>query len=104
MKRIKLMADYGCYPLWEASPGHVGEIDPRSLPISKELVDRLLVWAEQFDQTLVPEDPRLSGFETEEDASKFRRVGYALFEDLKRELGNQYEIIPKINGYVKSSS
>jgi len=28
IEKIKLMADYGCYPLWWASSGKVGDIDP----------------------------------------------------------------------------
>jgi len=34
---IKLMADYQCFPLWEASPGKVGNVDPNTLPISEGL-------------------------------------------------------------------
>ncbi len=34
MKRIKLMADYDCYPLWLDSDDEVGNIDPDVLPIS----------------------------------------------------------------------
>jgi hypothetical protein len=28
IEKIKLMADYGCYPLWWASSGKAGYIDP----------------------------------------------------------------------------
>ncbi|KES16178.1 hypothetical protein GASC598I20_006050, partial [Gilliamella apicola SCGC AB-598-I20] len=34
MKKIKLMADYECYPLWIDSDNEVGNIDPDSLLIS----------------------------------------------------------------------
>lgn len=57
MRVIKLMADYQCFPLWEASPGAVGNIDPKDLPISLSLQRELMVWAEKFDATLNMQDP-----------------------------------------------
>ncbi|MFM6024757.1 MAG: hypothetical protein ACKPER_17825 [Dolichospermum sp.] len=35
-EKIKLMADYGCYPLWWASYDKAGDIDPQTLPLNKE--------------------------------------------------------------------
>jgi hypothetical protein len=49
MRSIKMMADYHCWPLWEASAGRVGNIDPRTLPISRDLVVQLESWARLYD-------------------------------------------------------
>ena len=34
MNAIKLMADYGCWPLWDMTPGEYGNVDPADVPIS----------------------------------------------------------------------
>ncbi|MHC5729637.1 MAG: hypothetical protein ACYTXY_37035 [Nostoc sp.] len=34
-EKIKLMADYGCYPLWWVSSDKIGNIDPETLPLSQ---------------------------------------------------------------------
>jgi hypothetical protein len=98
---IKLMADYHCFPLWEASPGAVGNIDPGDLPISEALQERLLVWASRFDRTLDMNDPAVSGFENAESAEAFKNDGLELVGILKTELGAEYEVIHRISGYVK---
>lgn len=49
--RIKLMADYGCWPLWwMGDDGRVGNIDPTTLGLSPNMLERLEQWAEAFDQ------------------------------------------------------
>lgn len=40
IKKIKLMADYDCYPVWDMD--EIGEIDPSELPLSKETIKRLM--------------------------------------------------------------
>ena len=62
MRTIKLMPDYQCHPLWEASPGMVGNIDPATLPIPRDPVARLPEWARLYDATLNADDPVQSGF------------------------------------------
>jgi hypothetical protein len=87
------MADYSCWPLWESSPGHVGNIDPDSLPISNALKLRLAFWARAYDETLDMADPKSSGFETEEKASKFREEQRKLRDALRDELGPDFTIV-----------
>jgi hypothetical protein len=87
------MPDYYCWPLWEASPGKIGNIDPDDLEISADLKVRLAKWAKEYDGILVLDDPRLSGFKTREAEEQFRRDGLKLAEDLQSELGNEFEII-----------
>lgn len=96
MRVIKLMADYQCFPLWETSPGQVGNIDPKDLPISHELKMQLLAWAQIYDETLNMDDPTCSGFQSDEDEIEFKRVGNELGERLKAELGIDFNVKIKI--------
>jgi hypothetical protein len=89
-QKIKLMADYQCYPLWNVE--EVGNIDPNKLPISTVLKKHLNSWAECYDETLVIEEPKLSGFNNEKEALAFEEQGRFLWQQLQKELGNQYEI------------
>ena len=93
MRVIKLMADYQCFPLWDAATGSVGNINPDDLPISYSLRSRLMAWAAVFDATLDMNDPASSGFESEEAANDFRIEGVALAQQLQDELGKAYAVI-----------
>lgn len=84
------MADYQCYPLWNVE--EVGNIDPNKLPISTVLKKHLNSWAECYDETLVIDDPKLSGFKNDKEALAFEEQGRFLWQQLQKELGNQYEI------------
>ena len=95
MKKVKLMPDYFCYPLWEASPGEFGNIDPSSLPISTALQEKLLDWSRTFDQTLDMDDPSSAGFKSEDTVIAFNRMGAELANQLREELGSEYAIIEK---------
>lgn len=84
------MADYYCYPLWEAPPGQVGNIDPSTLPISSDLIAQLTEWACMYDNTLNLDDPASSGFYNDEEESEFKKFGNEIGERLKNELGSGY--------------
>jgi len=101
MRTIKLMADYQCYPLWEASPGEVGNVDPGELPISSLLKEQLMMWAAKFDATLDMDDPANSGFESEKAADEFRNEGMALARQLQDELGAAYIVTSQIRGTAR---
>jgi len=92
MKKIKLMADYQCYPLWVNSSNEVGNIDPDTLPISDFLKKELNDWSEEYDATLDLDDPANSGFKNLEDEVNFKKKGSYLQEELQKELGNDFEI------------
>lgn len=92
MRKIKIMADYQCFPLWEASPGVIGNIDPDGLPISHELEINLLEWANKYDLTLDEDYPPNSCFETPAEKIAFNDQGARLAKQLQEELGNQFEI------------
>jgi hypothetical protein len=92
MRRIKLMADYDCWPLWEAGD-NVGNIDPSSLPISEELHNRLLAWAEVYNKTLAPSYPPESGSKSPKEEEIFEQEGLSVRASLAKELGVDYKII-----------
>lgn len=102
MRLIKLMADYECYPLWEASPGNIGNIDPTSLPISELLANKLMNWAGVYDKTLNYEDPINSGFLNTNELLDFELNGLKLAEKMLEELGPEFSIICLINSSLKS--
>lgn len=90
------MADYQCFPLWEASPGVVGNINPDDLPISDLLKQQLSNWADIYDATLNISDPASSGFLSIAAEKEFNRKGTELAEQLRSELDASYIIILKI--------
>ncbi|RBB31702.1 hypothetical protein DPV79_40645 [Burkholderia reimsis] len=90
MRKIKVMADYQCHPLWDMSPGMYGDIDPNTLPISVELKQRLTDWAREFDETLDMVDPAKSGFKSEEAVAAFKSRGVQLADQLQKELGSDF--------------
>jgi hypothetical protein len=95
--RVKLMADYACWPLWHDGHGEVGNIDPRSLPLSEELIAALNIWAAKLDNALNWADPGNTewpdGFFAE-----FNRQGRELAERLRYELGPSYVVTGRFWG------
>ncbi|WP_347017236.1 hypothetical protein H2788_06390 [Acinetobacter seifertii] len=93
-KLIKLMPDYQCYPLWEYDEfGLVTNLNPKDLPISEILIDKLILWSDMYDETLCLDDPINSGFKSIQDERKFKLLESELLDILKEELNGQYEVI-----------
>jgi hypothetical protein len=92
-EKIKLMADYGCYPLWWASADKAGDIDPQTLPLNQETISRLEKWAEIYDAKLNWEDPDSSGFPSLEAKAAFEAEGITLWKQLQKELAPNYEVV-----------
>jgi hypothetical protein len=84
-RRIKLMADYGCYPLWAMDDGKVGPFSPYYLFVSLELENDLWAWAAEFDMSLNAEDPTNSKW-TEERHRQHIEQGLTLARRIKGEL------------------
>lgn len=91
MKRIKLMTDYHCYPLWGMDSDNIGDIDPAELRLSDQTVARLTAWAKIYDGILNQDYPPDSGFATAA-AAAFEREGVALWQQLRQELSGEYEV------------
>jgi hypothetical protein len=93
VQRIKLMADFDCYPLWDRDDG--GDIEPWELPLSEETIERLLNWQKIYDGIIDWDDPAAAGFANEQEEIDFEREGISLWQQLQKELGDEYEVIYK---------
>lgn len=56
-KRIKVMADYDCHPLWALDEELYGDFAPEALGLSPELTRDLNAWADAFSSSLNRDDP-----------------------------------------------
>ena len=92
-KKIKLMADFDCYPLWDLDDA--GDIDPASLPLISETIARLEKWQKCYDGIMNWDEPASSDFASEEERVAFEREGISLWQQLQKELGYEYEVVYK---------
>ncbi|WP_336985140.1 hypothetical protein [Asaia sp. HN128] len=92
MKVIKLMPEYECWPLWYTGPEKFGDIDPRSLGLSDNLVKEISGWAKAYDATLNHEYPPDSRFNSREDAISFVNNGFLLQKKISEELSGKYHV------------
>jgi hypothetical protein len=90
MRRIKVMPDYGCWPLWHDGPPFedMGNIDPVTLPLSDALRARLLAWTDAYDALLVRDDPA----STPAPDPSFDAEGRDITRCLQRELGETIRV------------
>ncbi|MBK9305338.1 MAG: hypothetical protein IPM94_16120 [bacterium] len=90
--RIKLMWDYGCWPLWQHDGQIYDNIDPASLPLSAPTLTRLQAWAAIPDAKLaaVEYPPDMKWSEGERQA--FEVEGRELWLIICRELGEGYDV------------
>lgn len=86
------MADYGCYPLWWNESNKCGDIDPESLPLSKSTINRLHEWSDTYNSFLNWDDPGNSPKVPDEVWEAFKQESRELWQLLKSELGEDYQI------------
>ena len=91
-RKITLMTDYGCDPLWWEEPDMVGDIAPENLPLSKDTIARLHQWANQYNARLDWDDPSNSPISTPEEMAQFETEGINLWQQLQKELAPDYEV------------
>jgi hypothetical protein len=92
-KIIKLMPDYYCYPLWWAvGSGQAGDIDPSTLPLKPETIQKLMAWSDTYDDILNEEDPAASGFTSQAEEDRFEEEGIRLWFQLREELASEYDV------------
>jgi hypothetical protein len=89
---IKLMADYFSYPLWGLDNDNIGGINPHELPLSEETIAKLEQWSQIYNNILNCDDPASSSFKTIEDQANFEVKGIKLWEKLRQELGQEYNV------------
>ena len=86
------MTDYYCSPLWEIGPDSNGDLDPETLPLKPETIERLQKWAASFNSILNDDDLVASDFASEEDLQALDREGISLWYQLRAELSPDYEV------------
>lgn len=95
MKKLRLVTDYFCYPVFHddgTSSGEYGDIDPRTLPISEELAHDLIEWQSWFERGVDMNDPGNSKGMSAAESELFKKQGYDLLERLRGELSSEYEV------------
>ncbi len=87
-KKIKLMPDYFCWPLWQIEPkgNNPYALDDSDLPLSKQLIDDIRVWAQRYDAILNQEYPGWSRFKSQDDEIDFIETGWRLRDRVAQEL------------------
>ena len=95
--RIKYFFDYECSCLWSADDATKKRFDypisPESLPLSKDSLKKIEEACRFFDTRLDWNDPGGPSPWKKEDCEKFNKISKELFELIKNELGEKFEII-----------
>ncbi len=91
--KIKLMADYESFPLWDLGPDGPRNLDPSALSLSPGLQESLDAWASRYDATLDRRDPARSGFADRLEERAFDEDGLRLASRLKVELGDDSVVV-----------
>ncbi|HLO48831.1 MAG TPA: hypothetical protein VK211_10495 [Kamptonema sp.] len=94
--KIKLWADYGCWPIWGVD--EIDNIDPAEMPLSLETITRLNLWQEIYDATLNQEYPPWSAFPSQKAEEVFKQDGIELWKQLRFELAPDYEVFYQTEG------
>lgn len=55
--RVKLMADYGCDPLWALDDGYYGSFAPEELDLTADLTGAINAWAANYETSISMDDP-----------------------------------------------
>lgn len=92
-KKIKLMLDYGCSPLWWYESEKVGNIDLSKLPLSQETIKQLEDLAQENDQSLNWADPANTEEASTAEIEYFERKLIYLWQQLQKELSPTYQVV-----------
>ena len=74
VRRIKVMADYGCHPLWSADDRYLN-LAPAALRLSDDLAWALDDWAEAHATAIDPDDPTKDLWTAEQRQAHAREGG-----------------------------
>lgn len=90
--RLRLMAEFDCFPLWKQTTDGVENIAPASLAVSPELQRDINAWANAWQATFNRSDPLASGFTSALDEVRFDEAGRELWARLQKELRSDFEV------------
>ena len=96
-KRIKLMADYGCDPLWALDEDLFGSFPPEHLGLSEELTGAISAWAAGYESAIALDDPA-TGLWTEAQHGAHETEGRRLAVLMKRERPDLEVYVPGPEG------
>lgn len=77
VKRVRLMAEWKSWPLWDYSDEFPDNADPAAFGLPADLADDIARWDGRFQSTFVSDDPASSGFPERAAAEKFDEEGRA---------------------------
>lgn len=89
-KRLSIRTDYGAWPIWDVDD--FGYIDPATLSLKQETIDRLKAWQATFDATLNQVYPPDSEFPNKEAEKVWIQEGINLWQQVQNELEPEYEV------------
>jgi hypothetical protein len=100
-RRILVMSEYQCDPLWSHDPGRSGSFSPRELPLSDALIADLEAWALSYDGSFNMEDLNNPHW-SEAQYRAHDEAGIALARRLKRELPDRQIFVWRLdNGHTE---
>lgn len=91
VERIKLDMDWCSWPTWGVDES--GDFNPKSLPISQELLSDLMAWRKAYQDNYDSSCPEKSDFPNQEAADNWSREGMRLWIRMINELSSsEYEV------------
>jgi hypothetical protein len=98
-RRLVLMPDYHCNPLWEYEDEDLSSNPaPEELPFSESTILGLRAWAAWFDSFINMADPHDSRDVSHEESAEFHFVGRELWSVIRHELGAAWVVSYCENG------
>jgi hypothetical protein len=93
MKKIKIMPEYGCSPLWlYDEKNSVKNLDISELAVSQSLKNDILLWANTYESTFDEAYPPDSGFSNNSDEKAFESAGVLIWEKMLKEPSLYYAV------------
>jgi hypothetical protein len=90
MKKIKLMAGYNYFPLWDMD--EADNLEPEDVSISPTTVERLYSWAKGYDNIINWNEPQEAAFKNASEQEAFEQEGLKLWHQLQLELSPHYQV------------
>lgn len=89
LTHIKVEADFYIDPLWCSICGY--NLDMDEFPLRELIKEKLMLWVEKYEDVL-EENFHQSSFEYELNKRDYNQVGLELTEEIKKDIGHQYNI------------
>lgn len=89
LTHIKVEADFYTDPLWCSICGYNLDID--EFPLTELIKEKLMLWVEKYEAVLGGNFHQ-SSFEYELNKREYNQVGLELTEEIKKDIGHQYNI------------